>query len=160
MYKRIFNLWRQTMQWLRARRQSQFLSTMLHCAKLVGKRLLTLSSFLLAIVFSNAPAQNRYYPCIPMWTPPFSFFDPVWVPDWNVWLPTFSPNALLDDSVEHKDSSSGEHKDSPESWLLREANFWRPPGWIPWNPFAPCRLPWPPLFPKPEDPVEISGISL
>jgi RHS repeat-associated protein len=72
-----------------------------------------------------------------MWEPVPSPFDPVWVPDWNIWLPAFSPDALKGSSEEETNASA----------------YLRPPGWIPWNPLPPCRQPWPPIFlPLPWEP--------
>ena len=71
-----------------------------------------------------------------MWEPVPSPFTPIWVADWNTWIPAFSPDALAGmDGVS----------------TLRVGV----PGWQPWNPLPPCRHPWPPIFtPIPWQPVD------
>ncbi len=112
---------------------------------------MTLTCLLLAfLVSSPAPAQetdssaensvaaSRSYPCVPIWNPPSSPFDPIWVPDWNIWLPAFSPDALYP---------------SEALGLFDRESTSRPPGWTPWVPQPPCRRPWPPIFlPLPWEP--------
>jgi hypothetical protein len=71
-----------------------------------------------------------------MWEPVPSPFTPIWVADWNTWIPAFSPDALAGmDGVS----------------TLRVGL----PGWQPWNPLPPCRHPWSPVWtPIPWQPVD------
>jgi hypothetical protein len=76
------------------------------------------------------------YPCIPMWEPVPSPFTPIWVPDWNTWIPAFSPDALA----------------GMDGVFTARVGL---PGWQPWNPLPPCRYPWPPIFtPIPWEPFD------
>ena len=71
-----------------------------------------------------------------MWEPVPSPFTPIWAPDWNTWIPAFSPDALA----------------GMDGAFTARVGL---PGWQPWNPLPPCRYPWPPIFtPIPWEPFD------